>query len=303
MAKSILFLSLAVLHLIVAEDVIYKPIKTGQEEVALIMIQGAQVTTDQYAPLMKAIQSTSEYSLWIGLPQYPLDMVDSLVIESGIQRILGQMKSQGMNTSILFFAGHSLGGAMLQDYAHSNPNGIKGQILMGSYLERKYKGQSYPIPTATMGGELDGLARVTRLMESYYHYILNPYPGNEPNLFPVVVIPGMSHMQFASGSPPFLVKDRDLKPEISYDEAHSITANLTTAFMRSILGGDTISNTYIQQYVDSTGDFLKPLLLAFEMEGYYHFKPPCYDDPPSPKCTIGCPWSDIVSQRIMGGLE
>ena len=303
MAKSILFLSLAVLHLIVAENVIYKPIKTGQE-VALIMIQGAQVTTDQYAPLMKAIQLTSEYSLWIGVPQYPLDTVEPLVIESGIQRILGQMKSQGMNTSILFFAGHSLGGAMLQDYVHSNPNGIKGQILMGSYLERKYKDQSYPIPTATMGGELDGLTRVTRLMESYYHYILNPYPGNEPNLFPVVVIPGMSHMQFASGSPPFLVREKDLKPEISYNEAHSITANLTTAFMRSVLGGETNPNRskYIQQYIDSTGDFLKPLLLAFEMEGYYHFKPPCYDDPPSPKCTTGCPWSEIVSQRIMGGL-
>ena len=302
MAKSILILLLTVLHLIVAEDVIYKPVKTGQKEVALIMIQGAQVTTDQYAPLMKAIQSTSEYSLWIGVPQYPLDTVEPLVIESGIQRILGQMKSQGMNTSILFFAGHSLGGAMLQDYVHSNPTGIKGQIIMGSYLERKYKNQSYPIPTITMGGELDGVIRVTRLMESYYHYILNPYPGNEPNLFPVVVIPGMSHMQFASGSPPFLVKVKDLKPEISYDEAHSITANLTTAFMGSVLGGDNIPNKYIQQYVDSTGDFLKPLLLAFEMEGFYHFKPPCYDDPPSPKCTIGCPWSEIVSQTIMGGL-
>ena len=302
MAGLLLILSLSLLQLALAEDVIYKPLKEGQEEVALILMQGAQVTPTQYAPLMKQIQSTSEYSLWIGMPQYPLDTVEPLVIESGIQRVIKGMKSQGMNTSLLFLAGHSLGGAMLQDYVHSNPTGIKGQILMGSYLERKYKNQTYPTPTLTIGGELDGLSRVTRVMESYYHYVLYPYQGNKPNLFPVAVVQGMSHMQFASGTPPFLVQERDLKPEISYDEAHSIVANLTASFIKSILLGETTPSQYFQQWANSTGEFLKPLLLAYQMEGFYHFKPPCYDDPPSPACTTGCPWSEIVSQPIMGGL-
>ena len=301
MAGLLLILSLTLFQLALAEDVIYQPLKKGQEEVALILMQGAQVTPTQYAPLMKQIQSASEYSLWIGIPQYPLDTVEPLVIESGIQRVIKGMKSQGMNTSLLFLAGHSLGGAMLQDYVHSNPTGIKGQILMGSYLERKYKNQAYPTPTLTIGGELDGLSRVTRVMESYYHYTLYPYQGNKPNLFPVVVVQGMSHMQFASGTPPFLVKERDLKSEISYDEAHSIVANLTASFIKSMLLGDTTPQ-YFQQWANRTGDFLKPLLLAYQMEGFYHFKPPCYDDPPSPACTTGCPWSEIASQPIMGGL-
>ena len=39
--------------------------------------------------------------------------------------------------------------------------------------------------------------------------------------YPVVVVRGMSHMQFASGTPPTLVKNEDLEPEITYDQAHT----------------------------------------------------------------------------------
>ena len=79
------------------------------------------------------------------------------------------------------------------------------------------------MPNLTVGGELDGLTRVTRIMEAYYHQV---YGGSDYKTV-VVLVEGMTHMQFASGDPPLLVKERDLKPEISYEQAHSIVANIT----------------------------------------------------------------------------
>lgn len=53
-----------------------------------------------------------------------------------------------------------------------------------------------------------------RMAESFYFAVMkhaNPTP------YPVVVIKGMSHMEFASGNIPSHVLDEDLKPEITYD--------------------------------------------------------------------------------------
>lgn len=78
----------------------------------------------------------------------------------------------------------------------------------------------------TLGGELDGLCRVTRIIEEFYFRILNANDSDTAlSDFPVLVIKGLSHIQFASGPPPSLVKMRDLKPEISIDDAHEIVAS------------------------------------------------------------------------------
>lgn len=38
------------------------------------------------------------------------------------------------------------------------------------------------------------------------------------------------------------------------------------------------------------------------MEGSYHLKPPCYDNPASDACWLGCPWTKIAAV-IMGGVS
>jgi hypothetical protein len=48
----------------------------------------------------------------------------------------------------------------------------------------------------------------------------------------VVVLPGVSHMQYASGTPPLLVKARDLLPEISYEAAHAAMSHMILAFLQ-----------------------------------------------------------------------
>ena len=289
--------------LVSSDDMIWKPKKAVQQGVALVVVQGAQIRPEQYGPLVDVLQDISQCSLWIGVPDYHFDVPEPLEIGSGITRILNSMKSQGMNDSVpVFFAGHSLGGVILQDYLQSHPTLARGQILFGSFLLEKYRNTTYKVPTMAIGGELDGLTRVTRIMEAYYHQISNS-TGPNANLtnFPVVVVKGMTHFQFASGEPPALVKARDLRPEISYDDAHKQIATLTTAFI-SLHTGDPTALKEIASAVQSSGEFLQPLITAYAKEGFYQFKPPCYDNPRTSKCTYGCPWTEYA-QTIMGGLS
>ena len=106
---------------------------------------------------------------------------------------------------------------MLQDWTFKQPAGaVKAQVLMGSTLLRKYRNGSvsdrYPVPTMMLSGTLDGLFRVTRQAESYYHYVTNHI--DPPTDYPVVIVEGVSHWSFGSNAPPSLVKSHDLKPEV-----------------------------------------------------------------------------------------
>lgn len=87
------------------------------------------------------------------------------------------MEEAGFTGDNILIAGHSLGGVMTQKYAKSNSDLIKGSILMGSVLLRDTHSINddgtthfdYPVPTLTLGGTKDGLMRVSRLAEAYWH--------------------------------------------------------------------------------------------------------------------------------------
>lgn len=78
---------------------------------------------------------------------------------------------------------------------NTGTTGAVGQILHGGFLQRKYVNApafSYTVPTLTIGGELDGLSRVTRIAEAFYQQVTVQQRGAQ---FPVVVLPGVSHFQ------------------------------------------------------------------------------------------------------------
>lgn len=77
----------------------------------------------------------------------------------------------------------------------------------------------YPVPTVAIGGTKDGLMRVSRMAESFWH-TYNNVEEKQANIFPTVVFEGVSHAQFLSGEPPINVKNRDLKPDVSLEQAH-----------------------------------------------------------------------------------
>eukprot|EP01099_Mayorella_cantabrigiensis_P001008 TRINITY_DN1421_c0_g1_i2.p1 TRINITY_DN1421_c0_g1~~TRINITY_DN1421_c0_g1_i2.p1 ORF type:complete len:555 (+),score=122.90 TRINITY_DN1421_c0_g1_i2:119-1783(+) len=305
--------------LIFATDILLKPLSSTVDlpEVAMILVQGSGIKPEAYQSIAIEFQNalSDYYALWVGIPEFPGDVAEPVVLDDGIERMLNTMYKAGLDSkSPLVMAGHSLGGAMVQTWTDSHAKNVTAQILMGSFLTRVYKTDyvfSYSVPTLTIGGELDGLARATRIAEAYYTQILDPYQdqsSGEAN-FPVTIIPGVSHMEFAEGQPPEVVQKRDLKPEISYEEAHKLIAADAATFLRTKLNSsDITAQSVLSSRLQDTREFINPILDAFHLEGYHNFRPPCYcrNDTcnPDPDCTAGCFWSDLVSQPTMGsGLE
>ncbi|GIL62576.1 hypothetical protein Vafri_16759 [Volvox africanus] len=280
-----------------AHDIILPPSNTnGGPEAAMIFIQGAQIPTDRYLPLLREVQNKSSLSLWVGVPQYFLDIAEPFQLGSSIDFVLQEMHKQGLKQgSPLILAGHSLGGAMVQDWVAANSHRVSAQVLLGSFLTRKYREHVYPVPTLTVGAELDGLCRITRIAEAYYHQQMDPYPGMAAEDFPVVVIEGANHMQFASGNPPPLVKARDLDSEISPNEAHDAISKVIVAYLANQIEKKAI-------IMSGPAELLAPIVSSLQLEGNYNLKKPCYNDAPSSACQVGCPWSEMTSQKNMSDL-
>jgi hypothetical protein len=130
---------------------------------------------------------------------------------------------------------------------------------------------------------------------------------NSPH--PVTVIEGITHMQFASGTPTEHVFNNDPVPEKSYAEAHILIARDFTDFIYMHLVPDNKEAVQtIQRRLLETNTFVAPIIDALHMEGYHNFRPPCICEAEvckySTNCTASCPFTSIVSQPAMGwGIE
>ena len=95
--------------------------------------------------------------------------------------------------------------------------------------------------------------RITRVAESYYHQVTN-ISENQAHLFPVEVLAGVAHYQFAGGVPPSFVQKNDLKGDISDADARVLVGQTMTKFIDDILKtSESYSST-------ATGDFFAPFL-------------------------------------------
>ena len=285
-----------------ASDVILKPLKTGKQ-VGIVLVQGTQYDPRQYAGLLQEVQAISQFSVWASIPQFENNRVAPQDIPGAVDRCLSELQQNGLQPSApIFFVGEYVGGAYLQDYVITSKKDANGLILLGSFLSRENR-IKFSVPSLTIGGGRDGLVRVTRIMESYYHQILHSSLSFNDTCRhqAVVVLPQITHAQFADGSAPNGIKGVDFQPIIHLDEAQQAISWLIASF----IAVQTVDDSYLYKLLDavkSTGEFLKPLLTAFTMEGYYSFKPPCYDNPPSPTCTVGSPWMK-QAMAIMAGLK
>lgn len=69
--------------------------------------------------------------------------------------------------------------------------------------------------------------------------------NSQSAMFPVYALQGATHWSFASGTPPTAVKIRDLKPEISAEDAYKAFAAQMVAFTEMIISTD--GTHYIEQ--------------------------------------------------------
>ena len=176
-------------------------------------------------------------------------------------------------------------------------------MLAGGFIARTsyYPSFSYKVPTLTLGGSLDGLARVTRTVaESFYN---TPDKVN----FPVAVVAGMNHYQWGSGAPSLLESQRDLRAEVSLEQAHAAAAELIADFMAQRLG--TGGGAKVAAAVKRTATFIKPIIEAYEYEGSRHFNAPRQIGGPGESACVkgGCPdksaWAPVAQAVIAGRLD
>eukprot|EP00746_Dinoflagellata_sp_MGD_P049346 gnl/MRDRNA2_/MRDRNA2_222997_c0_seq1.p1 gnl/MRDRNA2_/MRDRNA2_222997_c0~~gnl/MRDRNA2_/MRDRNA2_222997_c0_seq1.p1 ORF type:complete len:547 (-),score=83.71 gnl/MRDRNA2_/MRDRNA2_222997_c0_seq1:14-1654(-) len=272
----------------VDSDLILAPNLTSGSHVGIVLITGAEIPNTAYTSLLQAMQETAaakNVSLFAGAPWYWFSTPQPVDLSFRIDAVTHSFKAKGMHPDApIFYAGHSLGTVFLQDFTLGRKKSVAGQILMGGYILRKYyyPNFSYEVPTVTIGAELDGQARISRIAENYYQ-------TRGKTDFPVVILEGQSHMQFASGEPPSTVKKNDLQPEVDEVTAHKNIAAVAVDFMLARVGFSDAGDV-LKTKVKATSDLIAPLIKAYEYEGSRRFNAPSQIGGPGEKTCMrgGC---------------
>lgn len=235
-----------------------------------------------YLDLVKGIDTslasiTNCRTFWGFLdPSSPLKNIESKIEDlrdNGVDRI--------------FAIGHSMsdGGVLLQRYVAKNPRYFSGLILLSSFFQRIYRpgvaeciskwkiqpskslkyplgqlkdgvhdcfGENkpvFPVPTLSIGGELDGLVRITRIAEAWYTQTVLDNSSNS-----VFLISGMNHANLISSAIPRSVRSKDLRPEISNLDAISVVSCLIKQFVYPINQVTCLNNNSTEALLDAIID-------------------------------------------------
>ena len=166
-------------------------------------------------------------------------------------------------------------------------------ITLGSVYARKDREKAKDLNILVLGRELDGLMRVTRIAEEFYHRNLD---SNKKFLTPcfhskelhslnffeekyeeqtklnttstfAIVIEGLNHMNFASGFPTHFVAMKDLKSEVSFEQGHEMISKLINAFISQDL-------SFLKKELERSYKFFLPIIQAYEYEGSVDFNRP-----------------------------
>ncbi|XP_033635012.1 uncharacterized protein LOC117296280 [Asterias rubens] len=267
------FLALAALSSLLANaelnTIVFTPTQEGTQA-CLIIIPGAEISGGRYKPLAEAIQASSPLQLWIGITSgYRRDTPNPLELTTAIDLALSDLRAAGMGIFVpVFMAGHSLGGVFGQDYAASNANRVAGILLWGSYLTGANRDlASYPVPVAQISGELDGLTRVTRFIDTYSEMeaLEKTTPGSNLRK-PVIILEGLNHGQFASGDMPPNVVTNDIKSNLTFAQAHDLIGRVSSDFITITLEAELNATGRVLKAVEDTGIFLEPLMEAKTVE-------------------------------------
>jgi len=226
------------------------------------------------------------------------------------------MKSAGFtNTDQLYIAGHSLGTVMIQNYTIKHVDMFQGQILMGGSLLRDTRSYDFitgktqfaanVIPTLTLAGTKDGMYRISRNAETYFHNVKNIIP-EQAGRHPVALLKGVGHGSFMDEDMiPDLVMKQDLKADVDQATGYKMVAQNLVSFVLKIKGDHEQSVAALGDFKDEAEEYFKPFLEGMRLEGSYHIRRPCYSsnlmNPDTPnECMKGAPWVH-TAQAIMGG--
>jgi len=243
-------------------DLLLTPPSTSGRQAGLVLIPGFNISSAAYKPVLAAMQRAAEsqgLSLFAGCAHF--DWQSHPIRQPGdlwdrIGSVVQAMQRRGLPTDgPVFHAAHSMSTTFLQDHLAQGHESA-GQILLGGHLLRKhcYPIFTYNVPTLTVHAELDGEETVMRQAEQYsIHRCLDPAK------FPMVILEGQTHMQFASGSRPAHLR-QELPPAVEEVVAHKAVGDVAVDFMRMRLG-ERDAGLVIEQRSKYTQALLFPMLL------------------------------------------
>lgn len=108
----------------------------------LIWVVGSGYEATQYATIAQEFVAQAEEAgikAWVGIPHFFFDEPNPIDLHQRVSHSMKIMEEAGFTGDNWYIAGHSLGGAMVQNYL-TGPNDkakmFKGAVLMGSVLTR-----------------------------------------------------------------------------------------------------------------------------------------------------------------------
>lgn len=179
---------IAILGAVTAAPIILTPEGDGKE-VGLVWVQGASCKSEAYVKLGKAFQQAAQaqgLKAYVGITDFIFDTPEPVLIDKYINEVTDGLAKAGLKEKAYYIAAHSLGGVMAQNYSEEQGSKFKAQFLMGSGLLRNKRTNDnstghtvfeYPIPTVTFAGTKDGLYRISRNAEAYWHQVMNIAPN------------------------------------------------------------------------------------------------------------------------------
>ncbi|XP_061183326.1 uncharacterized protein LOC133191597 [Saccostrea echinata] len=249
--------------------------KTGPER-ALLVAPGAYIKGEAYEPLGLQIRETCDFQLWVVLL---LDFFDNIVnplqLGEAVNKAIQSLKDEGFTDgSPVFLAGHSLGGTMVAMHGKNHYKDLSGVLLYAAYLTKGNKLSDYPVPVLTLSGDLDGLTRITRIMDTFQE-LYEDVSSNMKAKYrtPVLVMEGVNHGQFASGKMPSNVAEHDLPPDVTNVTAYQKIARYTCSFISNIASSSALSQQVLDEGFNTTFRLLEPLarVKALETNGFSHW--------------------------------
>lgn len=289
-----ILLIIQIINLITAA-IILQPINKEGPESGVVIFQGLGIDAKNYVKFAKELQSKSNGKLWVAIAEFSNNRPNSSLSNRIMNEIFAVLQETGFNftkETPFYFIGHSFGGRVLQSYLlnyfKNIPVEISSLILEGSYIERKNfeNFSKLSISVLTLGGELDGIIRITRMAESFHF-------NSKQDKARTLIIRGMNHYQFVGdGKPGPDIAKNDFKSEISDTDARDQVTSIISSLMNNVF----MKN--LKDYENSSKELLQPLVNAFLLEGSYNYKSPCYLTKQT-DCLYGSKWSE-TSQKIMG---
>ncbi|CAG5135991.1 unnamed protein product, partial [Candidula unifasciata] len=211
---------------------------SGGQDVAVIIIPETGVIHTDYTLLGRMVQQLYPFRLWVSLLDtisegtLTLDNLPLLLGES-----LNELASTGMNHNAdVFLAVHGHPGHVTADYAQAVPSTLRGLILLGTFLPKRFSLDLFPLPVLTLVGELDGVVRITRVAQMLGS-VMAAHEG-QPSLIthsPVVLLEGANHDAFILGDLPPHLHNLDIEAQVDKTVVMTTASNMMAMFVAKVL--------------------------------------------------------------------